>query len=245
MLERLYAIDAQYATFVGMLADSDDPMLVQGAHKLQTRYSPPSLACRDPGDSNNAENGEPRDSDSNSNSNNAENGEPRDGDSDIAGSNRNSAATGDRDNTRTRDYILWLHVVLRKFFEVYAYLHTRDHCDLATVLCGLLTNIMALAPSLHRCSVVAYMDEYIHCANRCAESLDIAPYANRKYLRHVANWIYGRFASGDEVGAADYTLFATEADAVHSHFREMPDCPEHIYTMMCVVHHLAILPMPA
>ena len=192
MLARLREIDTQYATFVGMLADIDDATLVRGAHKLQDRYSPPSLA----------------------------------------------------DSTHNSDYITWLHIVLRKLFEVYAYMHTRDHYDLATVLGGLITNVMAIVPSLHQCGVVAYMDEYINYANLCAESLDIVPYSNCKYLRHMANRLYCRFANGDEVDALDYAAFANEADAVHAYFREMPDCPEHIYTMLCVVHHLAIMPMP-
>jgi hypothetical protein len=198
MLARLREINTQYATFVDMLANCDDPTLVRGAHKLQERYSPPSL--------------DHSDSDS---------------------------------NAACNDYIAWLHVVLRKFFEVYAYMHTRDICDIAAVLGGMITTVMSATPSLHQCGVVAYMDEYTNCANQCAKSLDIAPYGNRKHLRRLANRIYCQFANSDEVDALDYTAFANEADAVHAYFREMPDCPDHIYTMLCVVHHLAILPMPA
>lgn len=159
-------------------------------------------------------------------------------------------------------YSRWLHVILQKLCEVYAYIQVhvgvdvdvntdvadrRDadtrYTELSTVIGTLNRAIMATAPSLHRCGVLAYMDECTARVNTCAGLLHFEQVGEYSRMRTHAAKLYRKFATGQRVRSAAYAEYTRSVAWAYRHFRQIPDCPDYMYATMCVAYYLSLLPL--
>ena len=157
-------------------------------------------------------------------------------------------------------YLHWMHVILQKLCEVYAYVHAHigidtDMCmsgnsdkgtryaELSTVLGILNRTIMSTSHSLHCCGVIAYMDECATRVNVCAGMLKFEPIPEYGQMRKQAAKLYYKFAPGKNVGVVEYTDYTRAVAYAYRHFRQMPDCPGYMYATICVAYYLSLLPI--
>lgn len=218
-------IIATYGQCVGFMRRSVDAVLVAGAYKLHSTYRPP---------------------------------------------NQHDPAA----------YLRWLHVILQKLCEVYAYIHAHigvdtDTCTHANTpdndyyhdndseyyndneyktadkgtlyatisasLVRLIRAIMATAPSLYRCGVVAYMDECTTRVNTCAGMLQFDQIPKYGRMRVQAARLYRKFATHQHVSAAEYANYTCAVAWSYRHFRQMPYCPTYMHTVIGIAYYLARL----